>query len=77
MDEIDRQFSIRFNAATQLYKEDKLDQCIEAMRELLAEPTIPIFHRIKCLSLGGTLGDWEEAYSCYLQAETLWRVTRR
>jgi len=78
MDENDRHFSIAFNAAAELYQRDKFDECIEALRQLLDEPTTPRFHRIKCLSLlGGTLGDWEEAYSCYVKAETLWRITRR
>jgi hypothetical protein len=46
--------------------------------KLLADPAIPRYHRIKCLTLlGGTLGDWRQAYDCYVKAETLWRITKR
>jgi hypothetical protein len=67
IDETDRQFTLGFDAATQLYKKGKFDQCVEALRDLLAKPATPRFCCIKRLSLlGGTLGDWEEAYSCYV-----------
>jgi hypothetical protein len=47
-------------------------------RALLADRTIPRFHRMKALILlASTLGDWEEANDCHVEAETMWRMTRR
>ncbi|KAH3913179.1 hypothetical protein HBH56_112750 [Parastagonospora nodorum] len=78
MDEVDRQFDRAFNAAAELYRQDKYEQCIEALRELLADPAMPRYHHIRCLTLlGGTLGDWKESYSCWVKAETIWRITKR
>jgi hypothetical protein len=48
------------------------------VRQLLSKPTIPIFQRIECLRLlGSTLGDYEEACSCCVQADTPRHITRR
>ncbi|KAH7083686.1 hypothetical protein FB567DRAFT_550724 [Paraphoma chrysanthemicola] len=67
-----------FSAAAELYQQDEYEQCIVALRELLADPAIPRYHHIKCLTLlGGTLGDWQEAYACFVKAETIWRITKR
>jgi hypothetical protein len=58
-DAIGIQFNLAFNAAAQLYNDEKFEECVEALKNLLDDPAIPRYHRIKCLALlGGTLGDW-------------------
>jgi hypothetical protein len=45
---------------------------------MLPDPRIPRYYRIRYLTLlGGTLGDWQEAYSCYVKAEIIWRITKQ
>ncbi|CAN9216763.1 unnamed protein product [Alternaria alternata] len=78
MDEIDRQFSLGFNAAVELHKQHEFDDCIKALRNLLADDAIPRYHRIKCLALlACLLDDWHEGYSCYIKAETIWRIAKQ
>jgi mRNA-degrading endonuclease YafQ of YafQ-DinJ toxin-antitoxin module len=70
MDDVDRQFDKSFSAAAELYRTDKYEECVETLRALLANPAIPRYHRI-------TVGDWQEVYSCYVDAEIIWRITKR
>ncbi|KAK5129009.1 hypothetical protein LTR85_000342 [Meristemomyces frigidus] len=78
MDSIDRTFADGFNEAHSLYQEDRLDECIEKARAILASSAIPRYRRIKTLVLlGSTLGDWKEANDCCVEANTLWRIVRR
>jgi hypothetical protein len=78
MDTIDRRFRKGFNYAAQLYREDRLDECVGWTRGLLHDSAIPRYFRIKLLLLlSSTLGDWPEAQKCYVLAESLWRITRR
>jgi hypothetical protein len=51
---------------------------IQTSHELLADPTLLRYHRMKSLILLGLiLGDWHGASECYVQADALWRVVRR
>jgi hypothetical protein len=75
---IDRAFTDGLNEAGDLYNNDRLDECIDKTRALLADRAIPRYHRMKALILlASTLGDWEEANDCHVEAETMWRVVRR
>jgi hypothetical protein len=74
----DRQFTDAFNEANHLWDEDRLEECVTKARELLQDPAIPHFHRMKTLLLlDSTLGDWHEANDCCIDAEALWRIARR
>ena len=76
--DIDKSFTKALNEAGELYNNDRLDECIEQTRALLADDSIPRYHRIKALLLlASTLGDWDDANNCHAEAETLWRVVRR
>ncbi|KAF7678544.1 hypothetical protein GT037_003925 [Alternaria burnsii] len=78
MEEIDRQSSLGFNTAVELHKQHEFDDCIKALRNLLADDAIPRYHRIKCLALlACLLDDWNEGYSCYIKAETIWRIAKQ
>jgi hypothetical protein len=77
MDEVDRRFTEGLSAACELYQQDKNEECVEALRKMLSDPAIPRYHRMRCLTLlGGNLGDWVEAYSCYVKCFDLWRITK-
>ncbi|KAK4497263.1 hypothetical protein PRZ48_011713 [Zasmidium cellare] len=77
-DTSDKAFTERFNAVAQLCDENKLDDCIEQARELLDEPVLPRYHRMKTwVLLGAIVGDWEEANDCCARANSLWRIVRR
>ena len=76
--DIDKSFTKALNEAGELYNNDRLDECIEQTRALLADDSIPRYHRMKALLLlASTLGDWDDANNCHAEAETLWRVVRR
>ncbi|KAI4647821.1 hypothetical protein J4E93_004232 [Alternaria ventricosa] len=76
--DIDESFTKALNEAGELYNDDRLDECIEKTRALLANDAIPRYHRMKALLLlASTLGDWLDASNCHTEAESLWRVTRR
>jgi hypothetical protein len=78
MGEADRPFTDAFNAAAELFQQDEIEQCIEALRNLLADDGLPRYHKIKCLTLlGGIVGNWQESYNCYVKAKTIWRITKR
>jgi hypothetical protein len=73
----DNYFTDRLHEVADLYNSDRLDECIEKTRALLAHPSIPQYHRMSALiTLASTLGDWSEANACHEKAEALWRVTR-
>ena len=75
---IDQQFTNGFNQANEYYKTDELIKCIDLCRDLLKDPTIPRYHKMKTLTLlGATVGDWHEAHDCLLEAEALWKLARR
>ncbi|KAK5734454.1 hypothetical protein LTR17_008955 [Elasticomyces elasticus] len=77
-DTIDAQFTTGYNEVHRLYEENDLEGCIAKAEELLDEPAIPRFHRMKTLILlGNVLGDWNEAEDCRVRAEAIWRVVRR
>jgi hypothetical protein len=67
-----------FNAAVELHGQEEFDDCVEALRELLAEYAISRYHRIRYLTmLAYTLEDWHEGYSCNIKVEAIWRVTKQ
>jgi hypothetical protein len=73
-----QQFLAAYNDAVELYNAERLDECVDKAREILSDPSIPRYHRMRTLVLlGSTLGDWEEANNCREDAEVLWLVTRR
>ncbi|KAI4706208.1 hypothetical protein J4E89_008941 [Alternaria sp. Ai002NY15] len=75
--EIDKAFTKALSEAGNFNK-DRLDECIEMARALLADKSISRHQRMKALMLlASTLGDWEDANNCHVEAETLWRVHRR
>lgn len=75
---VDRAFAEEYNAAVQFYDDDKLEECTAKAKATLADSYCPRYHRIKTLTLlGNTLGDWTEAWECYVEADTLWRIVRR
>lgn len=75
---IDKAFATEFNEAAKLYDDDKLEECIEKCKAILADNACPRYHRMKTLILlGNTLGDWGEANTCCIEADFLWRVVRR
>ncbi|KAI4920568.1 hypothetical protein J4E85_009335 [Alternaria conjuncta] len=76
--DIDKSFTKALNEAGELYNNDRLDECIEKTRALLADDAIPRYHRMKALLLlASTLGNWLDASNCHAEAEILWRVVRR
>ncbi|KAK6440621.1 hypothetical protein LTR95_003153 [Oleoguttula sp. CCFEE 5521] len=75
---VDQQFAHRFDGAAELYNDDKLEECIELLPEMLDDGACPRFFRIKILVLlGGVVGDWYEAVKYCEEAEALWRLVRR
>ncbi|GIZ43867.1 hypothetical protein CKM354_000708000 [Cercospora kikuchii] len=75
---VDRAFTEEYNAAVDLYDDDKLEECITKAKTILADSYCPRHHRIKTFALlGNTLGDWTEAWEYYVEAHTLWRILRR
>ena len=76
--DIDKAFTKAMSEAGNLCNKDRLDECIEMARALLADKSISRHQRMKALLfLASTLGDWEDANNCHVEAETLWRVHRR
>jgi hypothetical protein len=71
-------FTDACNETYELWDNDELEACIENARELLRQPGIPRYHRMKTLVLlGATLGDWREANACREHAECNWHIVRR
>jgi len=76
--DIDKAFTKALNEVGNFCNKDRLDRCIEMARALLADKSISRHQRMKALMLlASTLGDWEDANNCHVEAETLWRVHRR
>lgn len=75
---IDKQFSEAYNTIFELYQNDQLEECESEAKQLLEDPAIPRYHRIKTyLLLGSCVEEWTEAESYRSRAETLWRIVRR
>jgi predicted Zn-dependent protease len=69
---LDQQFSDAYNEANDAYRADRLDECESKLRELLDEPVLPRYYRMKSLVLLGLiLGDWKEANKCYIAGDAL------
>ncbi|KXT10486.1 hypothetical protein AC579_8881 [Pseudocercospora musae] len=77
-DKITQQFTEGYNKAQELYANDKLQECIDESRLLIAEPAIPRYHRIKTLlMLASTVPDLAEAMQFHKEASLLWHLVRR
>lgn len=51
MDSIDVRFMEEFNRANALYADDQLDECVDLLRDIIADSACPRYHRMKCLLL--------------------------
>lgn len=59
------QFCEWYNEAAQLYDDDKLLECIQMTRKILADATCHSYLRIKALVLlGDSLGNWQQGNEC-------------
>ncbi len=77
-DAIYEYFTDAVNIVHDLYKKEHVYDCISALRELLEEPSMPNYHRMRSLLLlASTLGNWSEANECRTAAEAVWRIERR
>ncbi|KFZ16758.1 hypothetical protein V502_04924 [Pseudogymnoascus sp. VKM F-4520 (FW-2644)] len=78
-DQVMQFFGRAYNKVLQLYNEDdKEEECIAAAQNLLEDPDLPRYHRIKTLVLlGSSLNEWDETETCRLEAERLWEQARR
>ncbi|EUC43439.1 hypothetical protein COCMIDRAFT_100857 [Bipolaris oryzae ATCC 44560] len=75
--DIDIRFAREFNSAKALHDNELLDDCVESARELLEDPVVPRFHRMKTLLLlGSALEDLNEACDCLEEADKLWKLIR-
>jgi hypothetical protein len=78
IDKVDRHLKKGFDTAARLFRQNTYEQCIDALRELLADPVIPRYHHMRCLTLlSDTLGGWDKAHSSYVKAGTIRRITKR
>jgi hypothetical protein len=77
-DRIYESFTRGYNEVQALYAQDKLSDCIDVARILVAEPAIPRHYRIRThLLLASTVGDRDEAWYFHRKAEVEWHVVRR
>lgn len=75
---IDQRFSYWLNNAAQYYKDDRLSECIEICKAILADSAFSRHIGMKTpVLLGNTIGDWEEAIECCNKAEVFWRIASR
>ncbi len=60
-----------------LWDEDQLVECVIKTRELLDNPNLPRYHRMRALILlGATLADLDDCQACYEEAESIWRLVK-
>ncbi|KAH7383790.1 hypothetical protein BKA66DRAFT_529178 [Pyrenochaeta sp. MPI-SDFR-AT-0127] len=72
------QYTERTNEAAKFYWEDGLEECVALAQELLDDPDMPRYYRIKALVLlGATVDDVVEANDYSINAEALWRLEKR
>lgn len=78
MDSLDQVFNEGYGEAAKYYHEERLEECIEKNTcELLNDPAVPLYPRIKLLILPGAVAeDWSEANDCCVNAEGLRRMVR-
>jgi hypothetical protein len=76
--ELPELFGRAYNKVVELYDEDDQDKCIAAAQDLLEDPDLPRYHRIKTLILLGlAFEDWDDVETCRLAAERLWEPANR
>ncbi|KAK1817833.1 hypothetical protein LTR12_007704 [Friedmanniomyces endolithicus] len=73
-DERSATYSRKFNATLWFYERDQLDECAESAQDLLDDPDLPRFHRMKTLILLASITGWDDAEDCRIEAEQLWRM---
>ena len=78
-DQVMQFFGRAYNKVLELYNDDdKEEECIAAAQNLLEDPDLPRYHRIKTLVLlGSAFNEWDETETCRLEAERLWEQARR
>ncbi|KFX92596.1 hypothetical protein V490_05291 [Pseudogymnoascus sp. VKM F-3557] len=76
--ELSELFGQAFNKVYELYNEDNQEECISAAQNLLQDPNLPRYHRIKTLLLlGSAFPDWDDVETCRLAAERIWEQAHR
>ena len=72
-DQVMQFFGRAYNKVLELYNDDdKEEECIAAAQNLLEDPDLPRYHRIKTLVLlGSAFNEWDETETCRLEAERL------
>lgn len=67
-----------YKAATQIWDEERYDECIAAAKSLLEKNDLPANLHMRALMMLATVTlDWESAEDCPLKCETLWHLTRK
>jgi hypothetical protein len=75
---IDRAFNRAYNEAVDCCNNGELRECAKKCNEILDDGASPRYHQMKLrILLGSILGDSYEAWRCFLQAESMWRIVRR
>ncbi|KAK1076442.1 hypothetical protein LTR33_008945 [Friedmanniomyces endolithicus] len=69
-------YSRKYNAALWFYDRNQLNECAESAQDLLDDPDLPRFHRMKTLILLASITGWHDAEDCRVEAEQLWRMAR-
>ncbi|KAK0837141.1 hypothetical protein LTR03_013044 [Friedmanniomyces endolithicus] len=69
-------YSRKFNAALWFYDRNQLNECAESARDLLDDPGLPRYHRMKTLILLASITGWHDAEECRIEAEQFWRGAR-
>ena len=73
-DTIVRQYSNSFNKLWQLFRNDQLQECVNGCQELLDDPGLPPYHRIRVLILNGhCIQGWRNREILRLKALKLFR----
>lgn len=73
----DNDFDDRLLGAWKLYNKEEFWECEEPLRDLIKDPAIPRYHRLKTLAmLASVVDDSAEANQFRLTAEALWDMVR-
>lgn len=61
----DKAFSAAFNKLNDLYGDDRRLEYFDGARRLFDNDVLPRYHRIKTLTLLGSMVEWREVIACY------------
>ncbi|KAK4893272.1 hypothetical protein LTR27_008395 [Elasticomyces elasticus] len=71
-------YAIQYLEAVQLFNNNKFDECIEAARYTLNDPTLPRYYHIKTLLLiANAEENWYPAKRCRREAEDVYAMAQR